>query len=65
MLAWPSAEMQPPTIGNVPVASTNIVRYLEEDTLFSAYCIISGGHYDELIGLQFNKGRFCSEELNG
>lgn len=57
MLAWLSAEMQ-------LVASTNAVKYLE-DTLFYAYCVIYGGDRDGLIDLQFNKGRFCSEELMG
>lgn len=65
VLAWLSPEMQLPTTGNVPVASTNAVRDLEEDTLFYAYCVIYGGDHDGLIDLQFNKGRFCSEELMG
>lgn len=57
--------MQPPTTGNVPIASTNAVRQLKEDTLFYAYCIIYGGDPDGLIDLQFNKGSFCSEEVMG
>lgn len=65
VLAWLSAEMQPPITGNVPVASTNAVRDLEEDALFYAYCVICGVDQDGLIDLQFNKGRFCSEELMG